>query len=126
MSGYKEKGFGDRLSSAQNARKAALESFRAKVAPDNPELAQQRAERAALVAAREAREAERRATKEAEAARLKAETEIRVAEEARLAVEAAELKAVSEREEADRLVALEVEQKAARDARYAARKARKR
>src|SRR2546428_47232 len=43
MSGYKEKGFGDRLSSAQTAKKAALERFRAKVSPDNPDLALQRA-----------------------------------------------------------------------------------
>jgi hypothetical protein len=124
MSGYKEKGFGDRLSSAQTAKKAALERFRAKVSPDNPELARQRAEREARAAAREQREAERRVAKEAEAARLKAEAEARAIEEARLKAEAAEAEARARREDAERMVAQLAEQKAERDARYAARKAR--
>jgi HPt (histidine-containing phosphotransfer) domain-containing protein len=111
MSGYKEKGFGDRLSNAQDAKKAALERFRAKVSPDNPELARQRAERQARAAAREA-------------ARLKAEAEARALEEARLKAEAAEAEARARREEAERMVAQLAEQKAERDARYAARKAR--
>ena len=41
------------------------------------------------------------------------------------AKDAAAKAALERREEADRLVALEAEQKAARDARYAARKSRK-
>ncbi|MGK9231432.1 hypothetical protein KXS07_07370 [Inquilinus limosus] len=124
MSGYKEKGFGDRLNSAAAAKKAALEKFRAKTAPNNPELIKQRQERQAILEAREKREAERRSAREAEEARLRAEAEARAQEEARRKAEAAEAEARARREEAERMVALLAEQKAERDARYAARKAR--
>ena len=79
-------------------------------------------ERKALAAAREERarlkaEEKARAAADAEAARIAAEERLkREAEEA--AIEAERLK----REEADKLVQLLAEQKAARDARYAARK----
>jgi hypothetical protein len=36
MSGFRDKGFGDRLSTAQNARKAMLERVRAKSGADDP------------------------------------------------------------------------------------------
>ena len=110
MTAYKDKDFGERLSTAAAARKATLEKFRAKPGPDDPAVAERRAARQALVVAREARLAEREAARKAEKAREAAREE----EAARQAAE-----------QTDRDVALEAERKAARDARYAARKARR-
>ena len=124
MSGFRDKGFGDRLSTAANARKAMLERVRAKPGADDPAVAERR-EPQGVSAARETRLADREAARIAEQARETAEREARqVAEhEQRLAQEANE--AVERAESAQRQVALEAEQKAVRDARYAARKARR-
>ncbi|MDR3529589.1 MAG: DUF6481 family protein [Rhodopila sp.] len=106
--------FDDRLSAAAAAKQALLERFRARPAVNDPAWIEQQAALKAIADAREARAAERRAAKEAEAARVAAEqAALRAAEQAR----AAEAKARAAAEEAQR--------KAARDARYAARKARK-
>lgn len=113
---FKDTNFNDRRSAAATAKQSALEKFRAKIA--DPTLAERQAAHDAIAAARELRVAERKAAKEAEEAKLKAEAE-------RLAIEQAE------REEAERIEAekkaaeLKAAQKAARDARYAARKARR-
>lgn len=114
MNGYKDTGFNDRLKTAQSARKAALEKFRAQPAPDDPAVLARAVERAAINAARDARAAERKAEREAEAIREAAEAEARKVAEAAQAIQSA----------ADK-EALLVAQKAARDARYAARKNRK-
>lgn len=106
--------FDDRLSAAAAAKQALLERFRARPNPDDPAEIARQANLKAIADAREVRAAERRAAKEAEAARLAAEEAERRAQEQ---VAAAEAKA--------RATALEAERKAARDARYAARKARK-
>ena len=116
--GFKKTGFTDRLSAAADAQKAKLEKFRSRPAPDDPAVLERKAARQAIVAAREVREAER------EAARQK-----RLAEEeaARIAAEEAE-KARLEAEYQERIAReaeMEAQKKAARDARYAARKARK-
>lgn len=117
MKGYKEKNFNDRLSAAAAARQAALERFRTRPAPDDPEVARRREERLAIAQAREIRAAERRAAKEAEAAaRAEQEARDRVEREAREKREAIE-KVIREAGEA-------AERKKERDARYAARKAR--
>ena len=97
MSGFKEPGFTDRQKAAQNAKQSLLNKFRAQPGPDDPEVAKRRAEREAVAAKREA---------------------VRQAREA----EKAEQK--RREEEAARLAAMEADQKAKRDARYAARKAR--
>jgi hypothetical protein len=113
------KNFGDRMEAAAKAREAALEKFRARPSPDDPAIAAKKAEREAIVRAREARQAEKEAAKAAETA-------------ARAEQEALDRAAKAEREEREaverieREAALEIEKKAARDARYAARKARKR
>jgi hypothetical protein len=117
MKGYKEKTFGDRLSAASAAREAALAKFRARPAADDPEVIRRREERLAIARAREARAAERAAIKEAEA-KARAERE---------AVEKAEREARERREAVEKVIreaAEAAERKAARDARYAARKAR--
>lgn len=117
MKGFKEKTFSDRLQEAANARKAALERFKARPSPDDPEVIRRREERLRIAQAREEREAARRAQKEAEAA-VRAERE---------AAEKVEREARERREAVEKLIrdsAEAAERKAARDARYAARKAR--
>src|SRR3954471_11414986 len=111
MSGFREPGFADRQKAAQEAKRAILDKFRAQPGPDDPAVKQRQAEREAQAAARakarEAREAERAAKK---------------AEEERLAAEAAAQLAREQEEAVAREATLEAERKAARDARYAARK----
>jgi hypothetical protein len=111
----------ERQKAAQTSQKAMLERFAARRGPDDPAMIEKRAEREAVAAAREVRraEAEKRhqAKQEAQAAQAAieaAEQEKRLEQEAREAAEKVE-----------RDAALEIAQKAARDARYAARKARK-
>jgi type II secretory pathway component PulM len=114
MNGFRDDDFGERLSKAAKAKQAALEKFKAKVGQNDPASIERQKARQAISAAREVRAAERKAAKEAELIRLAAE---------KAAAEAAAAQAAIE--EAARKVALEAEQKAARDARYAARKARR-
>jgi hypothetical protein len=117
MKGFKEKSFNDRLSAAQAAREAALQRFRARPGPDDPEVVKRREERLEVARAREVRAAQRRAVKEAEAAaRAEQEAREKVEREAREKREAIE-KVIREAAEA-------AERKKERDARYAARKAR--
>jgi len=106
--------FDDRLSAAAAAKQALLERFRSRPAADDPAVVAQQAALKAIADARDIRTAERKAAKEAEAARVAAEL---AAQRAAELVAAAEAKA--------RAVATEAERKAARDAKYAARKARK-
>ena len=117
MKGFKEKSFSDRLSEAHQARQAALEKFKSRPAPDDPEIVRRREERMAIAEARARRDAERRAIKEAEAkARAEQEAKEKVEREAREKREAIE-RVIREAAEA-------AERKRVRDERYAARKAR--
>jgi hypothetical protein len=113
--------FADRMNNSAAAKKALLDKFRAASTTGNPELAAKRAEREAVVRAREERQAEREAAKRVlEAERAAAEAR-RLAElEAEKAAQAAEAALAEERR-----IALLAEQKAARDLRYANRKKRK-
>ncbi len=113
--------FNDRKEAAEQARKALLEKFRSRPAPDDPAMLAAQAQRKAIAEARAVRQAEREVIKAAEARRLAEEEEARQAELARLAAE--EAARVTAEKAAQR--ALLAEQKAARDARYAARKARR-
>jgi Family of unknown function (DUF6481) len=113
MSGFREPGFNDRQKAAQQAKRDLLNKFRAQPGPDDPDVAKRRAEREALAANRE----KARLAREAE----KAEAKRR--EEEAAAAEAERIAREKEDEEA-RLAAAELEQKAKRDARYAARKER--
>jgi nucleoid-associated protein YgaU len=111
MSGFKEPSFADRQKAAMQARQDILNKFRAKPGLDDPEVKRRQVEREAQAAAR----AKAREAKEAEKAeRKRREAEAAAAEAARIARE--------KEEEAVRQAALEAEQKAKRDARYAARK----
>ncbi|MGD0633484.1 MAG: DUF6481 family protein [Beijerinckiaceae bacterium] len=130
MAGLREKSFAERRSSAMDKKQEQLKNYQARLA--SPEMKAQEAARRAIVDARNIRNAEREAIRakerEAEeAARaereliLEAEREIerQKAEEAKAADAAAALARAS------RVISDEVARKAARDAKYAARKARK-
>jgi hypothetical protein len=119
MSAKNDDDFNERLSTAAKAKQALLEKFRARPKADDPAAAERNAARLAVSLARDARIAERKAAREAEAVRVQAEA-------IRHAAEDAARKAAAEAEQAAQELALEAERKAARDARYAARKARRR
>ncbi|MBS7699083.1 DUF6481 family protein [Chelatococcus sp. YT9] len=110
MKSVKGASFADRLSSAAAAKKALAASFQKKI--NDPDLAERRSANLAVAKEREERLAQRQAEKQAEEER-------RAAEEAAAAIARAESEAAAK----EKLLA---EQKAARDARYAARKARQR
>ena len=109
MRGYKEPGFQDRVAAASSARDKALAKLRNKPPVDE-------AEQARRAAALEAKEAAARAKREA--AKLAKEEALAAKKEKAEAAAAAALAAMPK-------VRTEAELKAARDARYAARKARK-
>lgn len=116
----------DRLERAAEAKRALLEKARARdeALAKDPEFQARQAARIEAAKAREEREAERQAAKAAERARLAAEEEVRKAEEAaRAAAEAERIRRGGRPKSA--VPKTEAELKAARDARYAARKARK-
>ena len=121
MSGYKNNTFSDRASASAKAKMALLEKFRAKPALDDPEVLQRQAERQAIIEAREARAAERKLTREAEAAEQARLDAVKAEEQKRLEAEAAAAKLEEAKLEAAKVLAA----KAARDAKYAARKARR-
>ena len=120
MPGYKDNKFSERQSASENAKKAALEKFRARPAPDDPAVLARKAEQLAIAEARAVRAAERQRQRDAEAVLRAAEE---VARQAELAKQAEEQRQ-RDVEAAARALALKAEQQAARDARYAARKAR--
>lgn len=125
MSGHKDKRFGERLSTAADARRALLEKFRARPTADDPAVVARQQARQDISDARDARKAEQETARlEREAARKAQEAHEGVAREAREAAEQ-EQRAREAAEVQEREAALENERKAARDARYAARKARK-
>jgi hypothetical protein len=110
MRPYKDPGFAERINRAAEAKQKALEKLRAKPPIDEAVIAERRAARLA----KEARAAEAKAAKEAERAQRLIEKAAREAEAQQEAAAAAEKAVLSE-----------AERKALRDARYAARKNRK-
>jgi hypothetical protein len=115
MAGFKNPDLRERQEAAAKARKAALQKFLAKAA--DPALAER-------LTARTADAADRRAVKNVRDAE-KAETKARNAELALKAERDAAIAAERDKaERAQRELTLQAEQKAARDARYAARKSK--
>jgi len=115
MSGFKQPGLLERQEAAAKAKKAALDKFHAKAA--DPGLAER-------LTARTASAADRKAIKNVREAE-KTEQKVRDAELARQAERDAAAQAErAKAESAERDRTLEAERKAARDARYAARKTR--
>jgi hypothetical protein len=116
MAGFKQPDFIERQAAAAKARKAALEKFLAKAA--DPALAERLTERTASAAGRKAVRNVRQAEK--------AEKKVRDAEHAERTKREAALQAERDKiASAERERGLQAESKAARDARYAARKSRK-
>lgn len=119
--------FQDRQAAAAASRKAMAEKFasRPKYDPNDPAVVQREAERKAIFEARERREEERarrRAEEQAAEAARKIADEAARAEVARLEALRLEAEDAEQRAEQEQL---EFEKKLERDARYAARKARK-
>ena len=125
MKNFKQPSLADRRDTAAKARQAERERALAKVAANAPKLAEQQEARRATNEAREARAAQRKIEKQEAAARAARALEAEQA--ARKAAEEAEREAQARAqvENAAREVELKARQKAERDARYAARKARK-
>jgi Family of unknown function (DUF6481) len=117
MARFDDDNFSQRRDKADKAKKALLERFRAQPSENDPTTIARKAAQLAVSEAREARVATRVKLRE-EAAKLH-EQEVARLERARVEQDAAESRA-----EADRKVDLLATQKTARDARYAARKAR--
>ena len=131
MNRSKKTGFADRLKTAADAKRMQLErAVRARSAAESPAAVERRMAREAVGVAREARIAERKATKLANEAGQTAA--LALAQAAEAAAREVALKAEQEARDAEfaertaREAADEAERQAARDARYAARKARKR
>jgi Family of unknown function (DUF6481) len=127
MSFLNANSFADRQAAAAKARKAMAEKFLAKTKydPNDPAVIEREAKRKAILEARAVRDAERARRKAEEAAveaARKAAGEAARQEQLRLEALAREAEAQRRREEQERL---EYEKKLERDARYAARKERK-
>ena len=116
MSSFRDPDHLQRQSAAAAAKQAMLQKFRA--ASEDPEVARRHAARVAMNEARLVRIAEREAAKRAREAELAEQA-------ARVQREAEEAEALLAAQSAERAILLAAEQKAARDARYAARKAAK-
>src|ERR1700739_3595219 len=131
MNWSKNTNFADRLKTAADSGKAQLErAALARSEAESPAAIKRRMARDAVKVARDARIAERRATKLAVEARQAAP--LAAAQAAEVAAREAALKAEQEARDAEfaersaREAALETERQAARDGLYAAPKARKR
>jgi len=110
--------FNERLETAAKAKQALLEKMRANAPQNTPGFAERQAERIVLSDARDKRKAEAAERKRAEAAQK--------AEEAAAAALAAQRAAEEElNRKANEALALKAQQKAGRDAKYAARQARR-
>ena len=122
----KEPGFVERLQTAAKAKKAQLEKIRATVPANGAQSAGRRAGQVEAAAARKVRTAERKYSERVAAQQKEA---LRVAEKARQAqavIAENARKGVERVAQAEADAALKRDQKAARDAKYAARKARQR
>jgi len=118
---HKQDNIADRLKTARDAKAAMLKRIAERPVADEATVRQKQAERQAILAARAVRQAEaeekRQAALEAEAKQREADAILRQAQQEQAVLDAAQ--AVQRAED------LKIEQKVARDARYAARKARK-
>jgi Family of unknown function (DUF6481) len=113
----------ERRNNAAAVKKAMLEKFKA--AAQDPTLEEQRLKRIAIAEARDVRSAERDAARKVREAELAVLADAEAERRAKAKAEAAELEALIATEKEAAEEALLVDQKAARDARYAARKAAK-
>ncbi len=118
---FKGDKFADRAAAAAAAKRALVESFKAKPPADDPTVLARQAERKAIAEARDVRTIERKKLKELDDLRRVAEDVARIEAERIKAEE----DAVRVLEAAARDEAIKAQRKAERDAKYAARKARR-
>jgi hypothetical protein len=123
MPSYRDPDIQERQKNAAAARRALLEKHKKTV--QDPSLQERLAERKVVADARAVRQAERKAIEDARKAELAAEAARQAELKAQAEREAEEERQRLEAEEAEKMIQLLAEQKAARDARYAARKAAK-
>lgn len=121
----KNQSFQDRRAAAEAAKSALLEKFKARPASDSPEMLAKQAERARITAEREKRAAEREQAKREEAERREQERAAQAAAEEEAANAAKRAKEENDQALIKQMLEYEAELKSKRDARYAARKARK-
>jgi|SRR5580704_7908057 hypothetical protein len=131
MNRYRKTGFADRLSDAADAKKTQLErAAGVRAVADTPAAVERRAAREAISVARDGRIAERTAIKLA--MEVGQATALAAAQVADAAARQARLRAEQEASDIEfderiaREAAVDAERQTARDARYAARKARRR
>ncbi len=125
MKNTKDSQLFDRRAAAADARAALLKAYQAARVADGPARTARIAERALITAAREERRLERERQKQEEHACAAAEAaEMQAAADA-AAITAAEARENAEKARLTRLVEDEAARKAARDLRYANRKARR-
>ena len=124
MAGFKDSNFLERRTAATKAKKAALEKFRANTAANDSNFAERQAGLQATREARDTRAADRKTARTAREAGVAAQATRDQELKAQADREAAAQKERDRAEHAEREIALQVEGKKARDARYAARKAR--
>jgi hypothetical protein len=125
MASFNDDDLSERRTAAANAKKAMVERFLARPAASDPANMKRKAARMATSEDRKARVAERAEARRAATEREAVELKLREEDAARLAATQAERQAAERRADADQAVKLLAEQKAARDLRYAARKARR-
>jgi len=111
----------ERQKASRISKKAMLERFSARPGPDDPATAEKRLARQAISAARDVRRAELEQRKQAERDAQSAQAALDAAQSQQQLEQAA--REAAEKVEQD--AALKIEQKKARDAKYAARKARR-
>ncbi len=132
MGTFDNANFNDRKVAAAAAKAAMLAKLRERPSSDDPAVQAKLAERRAIVEARQKRESEREAARKEQEEREAEGRARQAAAEAEVEVERlrhleAEQRASEEArlQRAAKIIADEAERKAARDARYAARKARR-
>jgi uncharacterized protein DUF6481 len=124
MAGFKDADFLERRTAATKAKKAALEKFRATTAANEPHFAERQAGLQATRVARDTRAADRMVARAARDADIAVQATRAREVSAQADRDAAAQKERDRAEHAERETALQADRKKARDARYAARKAR--
>ena len=124
MPSFKDNDYSERREAADAAKRATLERFQAQRAA--PATAERKATRLAAAEGRVSRVRARKAAETAEIERIAVADRIREDEATRIAAEIADRAAVERLTQENEAVARLADQKAARDSRYAARKARQR
>ena len=120
----KEPGFVERLQTAAKAKKAQLEKSRTTVPANGAQSAERQAGQVEAAAARKVRTAERKYSERLAARQKEALREAEKAKQAQAVIDENARKRVERVAQAEADAALKRDQKAARDTKYAARKAR--